>query len=264
MLHEWPLILYTLLGQAAAGLFLGAVLVRPSAETGVPTKRPILVAGILLAGAVLLSLAHLGSPMGAFRAISNLGSSWLAREILMTGIFGLLLLASFVRDSRYLHGLTALAGIGMVGSMSMLYQSTIIPAWTTSYTMISFLAVTLVAGGLLLLIVLPGQAATSPTGSGMAAAGIVLQLAALPLYLGSLGTGLAPARESLAVLMGAMAPLLITHVVLITAAAAVLALIWNRKLTAFRFTLLAAMLGLSGVALARVFFFAAAFPIRVG
>lgn len=272
MFKEWPLITYTLLGQAAAGLYLGAVLMRESlarktgdAEAATATRRAELAVGVLLALATMFSLMHLGDPLGAYRAIYHVGTSWLSREILLTGAFGLLWLAGLRSANRYLRWLTALAGVSMVFAMSRLYQASVIPAWTTGYTLLFFLATMLTAGGVLLLVLVPQDAgAGTAIGSLMALAGIGSQLVALPLYLGTLGAGSAPARATVAALTGPMSAWLVGHVLLMAIAAVLLGVLWHRKVVTPRLVLVALVAALAGVAAARVLFYAAGFPIRIG
>jgi DMSO reductase anchor subunit len=94
-LREWPLVLFTVLGQAAAGAALFLVLplfIFPdwAAIRGVDRLR---IAGpaaivVMLGAAVVFSLFHLGRPQRAFRALAKSGSSWLSREITAEMIFG--------------------------------------------------------------------------------------------------------------------------------------------------------------------------------
>lgn len=270
MLNEWPLISYTLFGQAAAGLYLAVALVREylAVKTGADTaaaatRRPAFLAGILLAAAVVLSMLHLGSPMGAFRAVNNVGTSWLSREILLTGLFGLLWLVGLRFDQRFLRWATALAGAGMVFAMAMLYQSSVIPAWMTAYTLVFFLAAMLVTGGVLFLAALPKDFAQSvPVGALTALVGTVAQLAALPLYLAKLGGGAGPAKLALAAMSGS--PLLLSHVLLVALTAVAVAVVWNRKALSPALVYSALVLGFAGEAALRIIFYHSAFPIAIG
>lgn len=80
---EWPLIIFSVLGQIAIGIILMLWwLDRDHLDTKL-FKRGIHVSGGLLIVALLASLFHLGHPEAAYRALSHLGSSWLSREILL-------------------------------------------------------------------------------------------------------------------------------------------------------------------------------------
>lgn len=77
---EWTLIVFTLVLPLLVA-WLAAGLLRPE-------RRPPLIAFLLVGGAAMaLSALHLGRPLRASRAVSNLRSSWLSREILLSGLF---------------------------------------------------------------------------------------------------------------------------------------------------------------------------------
>lgn len=279
MLHaEWPLALFTLLGQGAAGIFLAVVLVREiiarRSEAGAgeaikATLLPSLVAGGLLVAATIVSLLHLGSPLGAFRSIFQIGSSWLSREIAATGLFGVLWLVTMLVERRgaaslWLGRVTAVAGVVLVLCMSMIYQSSVIPAWTTAYTMVSFVATALVLGGIGLLALRPAlEGVTAVTGS-MTVVGLLLQLIGLPLFLGQLGRGSAAAKASLDLLMGAWQPQLWSFLVLGALTAVVAGVVWQRRVNSPRLVYSLLLVGLVGEAMARVIFYAIGVPIAVG
>lgn len=277
---ELPLVFFTLLGQAAAGLFLAALVAReylgrrlPAWKALAETRLAFQVSLGLLAVATFISLVHLGSPLGAFRAANNAVTSPLAQEILAVGLFGALLLASVLLDlrgwpqplSRIVGWLTAVAGLVLVLAMSRIYQATIMPAWTSAFTPVSFVAAYLVLGGGLLLLTLP-RAATSVVGIAAAAglAGVVSQVVALPFYLAELGSGSSFSRQALAVLTDEVGLLLWGSVVLLVLAAFALALIWVRHTLAPRLVYLAVFLAVAGELAARATFYASAVPIRVG
>lgn len=128
---EWPLVVFTLFGQMAAGI---AVL---SFLSG-PLSTPILITlGFLLGLAGLGSLLHLGSPMNAWRSIVHLRKSWLSREILMFGLFGASWLLSLALPGMGKLPLAA-CGIGLVYSMSQVYRLRSIPAWDSNRTLMAF------------------------------------------------------------------------------------------------------------------------------
>ncbi|MDF2627589.1 MAG: hypothetical protein K0R39_1420 [Symbiobacteriaceae bacterium] len=277
MLHaEWPLALFTLLGQAAAGIYLAVVLVREilarRSDAGQAIKAtvlPSLVAGGLMIAAAIVSFLHLGSPLGAYRVLLQVGSSWLSREIAATMLFGLLWLGSVVVERRggaglLLGRLTALAGVVLVLCMSMIYQSSVIPAWTSAYTMVSFVATTLVLGGLGMLALRPGVEGVLPVAGWMTLAGLVLQLGGLPLYLGQLAQGSAAGRASLTLLMGAWQPQMWSFLVLGSLTAVAAAVVWQRRVQSLRVVYALLLVGLVGEAMARVIFYAIGVPVAVG
>jgi anaerobic dimethyl sulfoxide reductase subunit C (anchor subunit) len=162
MLREFALIAFTILGQMAVGAFLVLSIVKFFAirkagkEAADQMADRALVAIIVALGLGLLaSLFHLGSPLSAPRAVTNIATSALSREILAGVVFAVLgflytilqlfkLGPSILRD--VLAWLTALAGIVLVYFMSMVYMLPTRPAWNTIATPISFFTTTLLLG----------------------------------------------------------------------------------------------------------------------
>ncbi|WP_282437946.1 dimethyl sulfoxide reductase anchor subunit family protein [Desulfosporosinus shakirovi] len=100
--EEWPLMMFTLLAQLGVGTFIFLTIVRTVLEskenhkTAAQLKNTgFLAIGVIMAIALVLSLFHLGTPSGAYRSLSNIGSSWLSREILFVGIFFVLVLGNY-------------------------------------------------------------------------------------------------------------------------------------------------------------------------
>ncbi len=129
-LAELPLIVFTLLSQIAIGMAMLAA-VRQWAVVDGPTKttrNEWLVIGLLLAGAVMASLFHLGNPMGAVRTLANLQTAWLSREILGIIAFGILVAVIFLTEVRgttkgWLLKLAAIVGLAALFATSMTYAS---------------------------------------------------------------------------------------------------------------------------------------------
>jgi DMSO reductase anchor subunit len=82
-LHEWPLIVFTLLVTALVSIKTSFV--------KLPDAGNYFLFAILLFAA-LMSTLHLGKKHRAWRAMLNVKSSWLSREIALFAIFGLLML----------------------------------------------------------------------------------------------------------------------------------------------------------------------------
>lgn len=153
-LKENSLIAFTLLAQSAIGAFLflgltaawlGQTAGRPLAmkliQLGAWTAAPLMIAGLLL------SLAHLGRPSRAYRALANLRSSWLSREILFASLFtGTLLLLTGLswQPGQSWRALTwttiaaSLAGIGLMISMTRVYMLRTVSSWSNGTTPASF------------------------------------------------------------------------------------------------------------------------------
>lgn len=160
--REFALIAFTILAQMSVGSFLVLGIVHFFAKSNAGEKvtdqlsdRALLAIFPVLALGLLASLLHLGNPINAYKAVSNLGTSWLSREIFFgvlfaaTGaIFALMQwrkLANFaVRNSLAL--LAALFGIALVYSMSNVYMLPTQPSWDLITTPLSFFTTTLLLG----------------------------------------------------------------------------------------------------------------------
>ncbi|NLT31325.1 MAG: dimethyl sulfoxide reductase anchor subunit [Propionibacterium sp.] len=163
MLHELPLVIFTICAQMSVGSFIALGLInilgwKVPAETMKRVTRPALYAiGPLLVLGLAASTLHLGSPLRAVNAIRHLDGSWLSREILF-GMAFLVLGAAFaisewfgwfnVRLRQALAAVAALVGIGLVWCISMVYSLRTIPAWSTYHTPVRFYITTFLLGGL--------------------------------------------------------------------------------------------------------------------
>ncbi len=162
MFKEWPLVAFTVLGQTAVGILLAFGV--PWVLVGVAISGPrterlwvsLLALSLgLLATAAAVSFFHLHHPLRAARALANLRSSWLSREILfeiMTGLFlglAIVLTLTGVGALWFLKAVMAgacLSGLLFLISMIRLYKLPTVPAWDQIWTPISFLATTLIIG----------------------------------------------------------------------------------------------------------------------
>jgi anaerobic dimethyl sulfoxide reductase subunit C (anchor subunit) len=164
MRGDWPLVAFTVLGQAAVGidicvgtlLFLVGGPAGGGPDSGTRLTLVLAVLG-LMAAATALSLFHLHHPVGAYRVLTNLASSWLSREILFEiGFVGITALVGFCEWRRVgsvaflkaLFVLGGLAGILFLVSMSRLYMLPAVPAWNRAWTPLSFLLTSLSLGAL--------------------------------------------------------------------------------------------------------------------
>lgn len=87
---EWTLVAFTLIAQALVGITLAAA-------AGRLRVHPL---AVLLPGlaAITVSTMHLGQPLRAWRAITNVRSSWLSREIVSWSAFLALTAATLLFD----------------------------------------------------------------------------------------------------------------------------------------------------------------------
>ncbi len=162
-MKERALVAFTLLAQLAVGAYgvLGAIYLQVCREVGPQTARLQTRWGFLAAAGLMVlamgaALLHLGTPLLAWRALWNVRSSWLSREILATLLFsaasaawaGLLWFdrgAPWVQQTVYWLG--AVWGLALLLGMSWAYRLRTVPAWDTWATPASFLTTALLLGG---------------------------------------------------------------------------------------------------------------------
>jgi anaerobic dimethyl sulfoxide reductase subunit C (anchor subunit) len=159
---EWSLVLFTILGQMAVGSFLvwNIVHLFTSRKAGqeeadrLGNRALIAIIGVLLLG-LIASLFHLGNVTNAYRAASNLGTSWLSREITFVVVFFILSLLFAILQWFKLGGLIVrsiiswvgvIAGVLLVLSMAMVYMMPTQPAWNSFATPVAFFTTTLLLG----------------------------------------------------------------------------------------------------------------------
>lgn len=221
---QWSLVVFTLLVQTSVGVYVASVLFGRKLAKGLDEKqagRLVLpgygLAAVLVAVGLLVSLFHLGDPLNAPKAILNIATSWLSREIAATGAYAFLALLSLVllAKSRRLSGelalLTSLVGVAAIFMMTKVYSTALVPAWQGNYTLISFYASGFLLGPLLALACvamlrsehLAGQmrALLVPTFL-VAACAMAVQIVVAPAYMGSLAELGSAGRMSAALLNG--------------------------------------------------------------
>jgi len=157
-MHEWSLVFFTTISQIAAGIMI-AILPFVFAKTQKAYPKLIQTAFYSAAGlmfiALILSFLHLNNPLHSVYALSNLGTSWLSREILFVSLFLFCLvfisLIPFVKKPKTGYYktfilITTLVGIVLIYSMAMLYIIPTVPAWNSPSTMIAFYSTVLLLG----------------------------------------------------------------------------------------------------------------------
>lgn len=270
---EWtPLILFTVLSEAAVGLVLlhtlfGFTLAARERATAYDRlgKLVLLIATVVTGVAMLSSLTHLGWPQFAFRALGGLPSSWLSWEVLLTSIFaagclGLWLLAR--RPAWAQIGLSVL-GLAATYASGKIYALPSIPANAGGFPPLLFLASSLIAGPACLLLLLlfsaPGKelAAEWTTPLALTAVGALVLAAALTVaYAGAAATGAPEATLQAALYSGSAWYLMRLLLGLLLPAVLLIWTAWRRKLTV-AWVLPPVLLMVAGEFAGRTLFFAA-------
>lgn len=156
-MNEWPLIFFTILTQLAAGAFVTLWFLDMKGRKIDQHDGRMATASvaIILAAGLGLSLLHLGIPFMAFRALTNLGSSWLSREVLLFSLLlALIIIFYFQWDegkegSRRVIGVAAavVAVLAVIAS-AMIYVLPARPAWNNLSPVVFFLLTTVLLGPL--------------------------------------------------------------------------------------------------------------------
>jgi DMSO reductase anchor subunit len=147
---ELPLVLFTVLSQAAIGLVLmNAVRLHAGPGEGNARKEWTLIAAFMGAG-IAASLFHLGHPLESYRALAHLEKAWLSREVLAAGIF--FALAAFAaatgreKGSPVLVWASVLAGLLALLASGMTYAPPALPAVNNALPTVFFLISAVVLG----------------------------------------------------------------------------------------------------------------------
>lgn len=160
--HEWPLMVFTVLGQIAAGGFIVAGLAllfgRLEAYQRESVVKMMFFVWVLMGIGLLASVMHLGTPLRAFNSLNKVGSSGLSNEILMAGLFfaagGLYWLLAVTGkmpkgiDAAWLV-IAMLLGVGFVYAIANVYHIPTVPTWNNGYTTVNFFMTMLIGGPLL-------------------------------------------------------------------------------------------------------------------
>ncbi len=171
--NEWPLVFFTILSQLSVGiLFAAFVLSFFLKDTDAPAlaelKRILLIVALGSIGvALIISFLHLGSPQHAVYAVTNPGSSWLSREILLAIMYSLSLVICFTSWQyniphrsmfEYFFLASLLTGVILVWAMASVYMIPTVPLWNSPSTPVSFFNTSLILGSGVLLVMVIGLA----------------------------------------------------------------------------------------------------------
>lgn len=167
--NEWPLVFFTVLSQISLGVIFAAFVLsftmRNSADPAIESLKKLLIIASLgtMGVALIISFLHLASPLHAVYAISNTGSSWLSREILLALMYFFTLIVCFTSlkynvPHNSMFGYFFLAslfvGIMMVWSMAQVYMIPTVPLWNSPSTPVAFFNTAIMLGSGLLLVIL--------------------------------------------------------------------------------------------------------------
>lgn len=160
-MNEWPLLIFTISVQTAIGgtFMLWIYLIRNKEKKDLEIfklfKIPLIVIGVLSLVGLGASFAHLGTPMNAFNTIRNIGSSWMSREIVVTGAFIGLAVLTVVwalyskKVSSWLMLGASIVGLIDVYCMAAIYTHSLIGPWNSTHTFLSFYGTTFILGAIL-------------------------------------------------------------------------------------------------------------------
>lgn len=160
--HEWPLIIFTVLGQCVVGGFWVMALLLLSGKLDTQKTRRVHLSmfflWVLMGIGFIASVMHLGSPLRAMNSLNRLGESALSNEIAAGSLFFVLggvywLLAVLNKLSAAVGRIwlmaAMLAGLIFVYAMSRVYAINTVPTWDSAYTPWQFFLTMLVGGPLL-------------------------------------------------------------------------------------------------------------------
>ena len=160
--HEWPLMVFTVLGQCVAGGFIVmALALLNGVSDRVQQKRvhwAMIVLWVLMGIGFMASVLHLGSPLRAFNSLNRIGESALSNEIASGSVFfavgGFWWLVTVLGKMPQALGkiwmmLTMILGVFFVWMMCKVYLIDTVPTWYSVYTPLSFFLTMFIGGPLL-------------------------------------------------------------------------------------------------------------------
>lgn len=156
--YELPLVFFTVFAQWGIGGVLALTLCQHFGTKKFSAMQYRTLASWFWVITVLgsfASLAHLGSPEGAYRSLFGLGNSWLSREVVMfialNGVMFCWLVLCWFKPEHHavvlLGGITALVGLISILVTSQVYHQMVLhPLWSSVATPVSFLATAILLG----------------------------------------------------------------------------------------------------------------------
>lgn len=249
-IREWALITFTILAQMATGAMLVLMVIRAYLRSKVTTQEvdgmldgPTFIVVPIMGLALLASLLHLNNLANVVKAVPNLGSSWLSREVVFGVVFVVLaVIYTFVQWRKLgsealrtvIGWVTAAVGMFEVYAMAMVYMIRTQPAWNTMATPITFFVSSLLLGGLAVavaMLVMPGNVTEKQSAQlrqviqGTALGAMILlgiEFLVLPIYMAYLATQGPAANQSLMLMVGPFMGTLVIRLLLIFLGAGIL------------------------------------------
>ncbi|MBA7730098.1 dimethyl sulfoxide reductase anchor subunit family protein [Citrobacter freundii] len=158
--HEWPLVLFTVLGQCVVGALIVSGLCWLSAKDDATRQRLVrsmFFLWVVMGIGFLASVMHLGSPLRALNSLNRVGASALSNEIASGSLFfaigGVWWLVAFLGKMPAALGkiwllVSMLLGVIFVWAMTQVYQIETVPTWYNGYTTVAFFMTVLLSGPL--------------------------------------------------------------------------------------------------------------------
>lgn len=149
---ELPLVFFTVISQLAIGMALVSAFKRLATSGGAGVnerKEWWAVAAVVFVG-LLVSLTHLGHPLGAPNAIKHLSTAWLSREVLGVGVFFALTVVTAISAKKsgnpLLMALSAIVGVVTIFFTGMTYAPPSYPAINNILPFVFFLLTACILG----------------------------------------------------------------------------------------------------------------------
>ncbi len=261
-----PLTLFSICLQAAIGIMAFVAIGRLLNKDGVFRNALITAAGLGVVG-MLVTLLHLGRPFRAYLALNQFASSWLSREIWLSGLFvGLAVLAVlliFIRpqNRNIVNGTVVVAsivGLINIAVMANIYSSSSVPLWQGSTTIIEFYAATITMGAIIFLFLSLQEAnKMKKLLASVVASAVIIQVAAVITNLIHMGSSFDYALQGSLVIMSSMIVVNILKWLFILAGAALMLWIVKEELstTVTNTVLASALLLFAGQLIGRYLFY---------
>ncbi|MFB2862570.1 DmsC/YnfH family molybdoenzyme membrane anchor subunit [Aeromonas sp. MdU4] len=160
--NEWPLMVFTVLGQFVVGGFIvmGLALIagKLNEHQSKAVHGSMFFLWLLMGIAFIASVMHLGSPFRAFNSLNRFGDSALSNEIASGSVFfavgGLYWLLAVLKKmpqglGRVWLVIIMVLGLLFVYAMTRVYQIDTVPTWHNGYTTLNFFLSVFIGGPLL-------------------------------------------------------------------------------------------------------------------